>query len=600
MLGPDAYATLAILAVLFILLIISRLPVWVIFVGALTCAMTFGLASPDALLKGFSNPGVLSVAVLFMVAYGMYSTGAIIIIVDTLLGFPHTINQAFTRILFPIAGGSAFLNNTPLIAMMIPVIRDITRNLGLPASRFYIPLSFASILGGATTLIGTSTNLIIAGLVTDYLAPGTSGGPALQEIGMFTPTPVGLPVALIGIVFIILTAPYLLPEKTEQTNAKTTPGRLYEAKFIVGKSEGIDGKTLEEVGFSRPVGFEIKTIERPQTGRLEITPELQLQEGDIITFWTDSDTLPHLWSKIGLRTANETFELSSDRHLHHLVEVVISPKNPAAGKTISQIHTDKSSSFGGNLVALSRGGKPVISENKQTFILQGDNAILEVQDEFFYENRNEERFKLIRRLKGYHIKRTDRAAEATIITACMITTVALQWLPLLNAALLAVFAMLLTGCMSIGQATKSIDLQTIVILACAIGLESALTETGLSWAIADIIQSASGTDPYLALAAIFIGAVIMTNVITNPAAAAFMFPIAFNLAVDLGVSFMPFVIVLMLGCSYAFINPAGYQTNMMVYEPGGYTTRDYIRTGLPLTIIVGITTLLLTPIFFPF
>ncbi|WP_062399778.1 SLC13 family permease [Methanogenium cariaci] len=221
---------------------------------------------------------------------------------------------------------------------------------------------------------------------------------------------------------------------------------------------------------------------------------------------------------------------------------------------------------------------------------------------FFYENRNEERFKLIRRLKGYHIKRTDRAAEATIITACMITTVALQWLPLLNAALLAVFAMLLTGCMSIGQATKSIDLQTIVILACAIGLESALTETGLSWAIADIIQSASGTDPYLALAAIFIGAVIMTNVITNPAAAAFMFPpIAFNLAVDLGVSFMPFVIVLMLGCSYAFINPpAGYQTNMMVYEPGGYTTRDYIRTGLPLTIIVGITTLLLTPIFFPF
>ncbi|WP_062399782.1 SLC13 family permease [Methanogenium cariaci] len=224
MLGPDAYATLAILAVLFILLIISRLPVWVIFVGALTCAMTFGLASPDALLKGFSNPpGVLSVAVLFMVAYGMYSTGgAIIIIVDTLLGFPHTINQAFTRILFPIAGGSAFLNNTPpLIAMMIPVIRDITRNLGLPASRFYIPLSFASILGGgATTLIGTSTNLIIAGLVTDYLAPGTSGGPALQEIGMFTPTPVGLPVALIGIVFIILTAPLSPPGKNRTDQCK--------------------------------------------------------------------------------------------------------------------------------------------------------------------------------------------------------------------------------------------------------------------------------------------------------------------------------------------------------------------------------------------
>lgn len=600
MLGPDAYATMALLAVLFILLIASRFPVWILFVGALTAAMTLGLASPDALVKGFSNPGVLSLAVLFMVAYGMYSTGAIIIIVDALLGFPHTLNQAFIRILFPIAGGSAFLNNTPLVAMMIPVIRDITRTLGFSASRFYIPLSFASILGGATTLIGTSTNLIIAGLVTEQLAIGIPEGPSLQEIGMFTPTLVGLPVAIVGIIFIILTAPYLLPETKEHTNAKPGAGRLYEAKFIVEKSEGINGKTLDEVGFTRPVGFEIKNIERPETGPLEISPELLLQKGDIITFWTDSDALPHLWSKIGLRTANETFELSTKRHLHHLVEVIISPKNPATGKTISQIHADKSSFFGGNLVALSRGGKPVISKNGTTVILQGDNAILEVQDEFFYENRNEKWFKLVRRLQGYHIKRTDRAAEATIITACMVITVAFQWLPLLNAALLAVFAMLLTGCMSISQAAKSVDVKIITVLACAIGLESALTQTGLSCAIAEIIESASGTDPYLALAAIFIGAIVMTNIITNPAAAVFMFPIAYNLAENIGVSFMPFVIVLMLGCSYAFINPAGYQTNMMVFEPGGYTTIDYIRTGLPLTVIVGTITLALTPIFFPF
>ena len=182
----------------------------------------------------------------------------------------------------------------------------------------------------------------------------------------------------------------------------------------------------------------------------------------------------------------------------------------------------------------------------------------------------------------------------------MVIIVALQWLPLLNAALLAVFAMLLTGCMSISQAARSVDMKTIIIIACAVGLESVLTETGLSGAIAGIIESASGTDPYLALTAIFIGAIIMTNIITNPAAAALMFPIAYNLAADLGVSFMPFIIVLMLGCSYAFINPAGYQTNMMVYEPGGYSTMDYIRTGFPLTVIVGIITLGLTPLFFPF
>lgn len=591
---------MALLAVLFILLIATKYPAWILFLGTLTIAMTFGLAAPEALLKGFANTGVLSVAVLFMVAYGMYSTGAIIIIVDILMGFPHTLNQTLTRILFPIGAGSAFLNNTPLIAMMIPVVRDITRTLGLSASRIYIPLSFASILGGATTLIGTSTNLIIAGLVTDYLATGVSGGHHLQEIGMFTPTPVAAPTGIIGILFIILTVSRLLPEKTNQTNGKTPSKRLYEAKFIVSTSERINGKTLKEAGFARPMGFEIKTIYRPKTGKLTITDELQLQEGDSITFWTDSETLPHLWSKIGLKTANQTFELSNDRHLHHLVEVIISPRNPAVGKTISQIHSDKTSVFGGNLVAISRGGKPVVSENEGTVVRQGDNAILEVQDAFFYENRNEKWFKLIRRLRGFHIKRTDRAAVATTITACMIITVALQLLPLINAALLAVFAMLLTGCMDSRQAIKSIDFQTVVVLACAIGLESALTQTGLSGAIATVIESASGTDPYMALTVIFIGSIIMTNIITNPAAAAFMFPIAINLATDIGVCLMPFVIVLMLGCSYAFINPAGYQTNMMVFKPGGYSTRDYIRTGFPLTIIVGVSTLILTPIFFPF
>jgi Trk K+ transport system NAD-binding subunit len=364
-------------------------------------------------------------------------------------------------------------------------------------------------------------------------------------------------------------APRLLPGNTDSNNDTLPSGRLYEAIFIVEKSERMHGKTLEEVGFARPVGFEIKSIERPGTGHLQVTDDLRLQEGDRITFWAHTDTLPHLWSRIGLRTADQTFELSSGRHRHHLVEVIISPHNPAVGRRIEQIHAERTSLFGGNLVAISRGGKPVGSTNGNAIIRPGDNAILEVQDAFFYENRNEQWFKLIRRLRGFHIKRTDRAIVATVITMCMVTTVALQWLPLITAALLAVFAMVITGCMDIVHAVKSIDIPTIIILACAIGLESAVTQTGLSSAIASAIEMASGTDPYLALTAIFIGAVVMTNVITNPAAAAFMFPIAANLAADIGVSFMPFVIVLMLGCSYAFINPAGYQTNMMVFEPGG-------------------------------
>ena len=206
----DAWLTLAILVALFVMLIKTRLPAWIIFLGALTAALTLRLAPEEDLLKGFSNAGVITVGVLFMVAAGMYSTGAITLVADKLVGFPRSLTQAQFRILPPVAIGSAFLNNTPLVAMMIPVIRDLGRTAKLAVTRLYIPLSFASILGGASTLIGTSTNLIIAGLVIDQLASGTAP-PGMRELNIFDPAVVGIPAAILGITFIMLFSKKLLP-----------------------------------------------------------------------------------------------------------------------------------------------------------------------------------------------------------------------------------------------------------------------------------------------------------------------------------------------------------------------------------------------------
>lgn len=171
---------------------------------------------------------------------------------------------------------------------------------------------------------------------------------------------------------------------------------------------------------------------------------------------------------------------------------------------------------------------------------------------------------------------------------------------MLNAALLAVGAMLLSGCISIKAAWRSIEWETMVVLGAAIGLEAAVTQSGLSDAIANGLAFIGGDNPYIALAAVFLGAVFMTNVITNAAAAAFMFPIAISMSAKLGVNYMPFVIILMLGTSYAFINPAGYQTNMMVQTPGGYKFMDYVKVGLPLTIITGIVAIILAPLVYRF
>jgi len=226
--------------------------------------------------------------------------------------------------------------------------------------------------------------------------------------------------------------------------------------------------------------------------------------------------------------------------------------------------------------------------------------VAEVDDSFFFENRNEVEFSMTRRLTRERIQRWEKAAAASLITAGMVVVVALGWMSMLNAALLASGLMMLTGCLSLGSATRSIEVTTLVVIASAIGLEAAVTGTGLSGVIAGGLSAVGGDDPMIALVAVFVGCILMDTLITNVASAAFMFPIALALAGNLGVSFMPFAVTLMVGASCSFISPMGYQTNLMVYGPGGYKFVDYVRMGVPLSVLVGIVTVFLAPIVFPF
>jgi di/tricarboxylate transporter len=597
-LSIDAWITLALLVITFILLFATKLPPVVIFLGALTAAITLGLAPVTDLLKGFSNAGVITVGVLFMVAEGMYSTGAITLIADRIVGLPRTLTAAQVRILWPVAMGSAFLNNTPLVAMMIPVIRDIARSTRLSVSKIYIPLSYASILGGASTLIGTSTNLVIAGLIIDAIANLDAGALPIERVTIFFPTPVGLPAAIAGILFLLVAGPRLLPERREE-NGEEVERRLYRAEFFIAGDSYLRGKTVEASGLAHAKGFQLTSIRRSGGTESAIEPQLELREGDILAFSTDTGGLPALWATIGLTPLNTLSPADTERHCHRLVEVVISPKNSYLGRAIGTLPAPEEPSEL-KIVALSRSGAPPEDPLREVRIEAGDNAVLEVNDPFFYQNRNEQEYLIIKRLRGYRIKRVDRAFAATVIAGLMVVLAATGWMSILNAALLATFAMLATGCMSLWRAGRSIEWKTLVVLASAVGLESAVTASGLADAIAAVLADLGGGNPYAALTVVFIACLVMTNVITNAAAAAFMFPVAVSIAGDLGVSFMPFAAVLMLGTSYSFINPAGYQTNLMVLEPGGYETSDYIRVGLPLTIVAGIVVILLTPLVYGF
>jgi di/tricarboxylate transporter len=596
----DQYVTIAILALTFALLIKSKLPPVAVFVGALTLTITFRLAPLGDSLKGFSNPGMLTVGALLMVAAGMYRTGAITLISEKLIGRPRSVIAAQAKILPPVAIGSAFLNNTPLVAMFIPVIRDLAKISRLPAPRLYIPLSFASILGGTCTLIGTSTNLVVAGLVIDLLARNDPSTPPLRQIGMFDLTWVGLPAAIAGIVFMIFTSRFLLPE-TKEADSKAEITRLYGAEFRVTANSPLIGRTLEVLGYINPLGFKLLALKRNGVDEADIKPETKLQAGDVLVFSAMLEAIPDLWGTEGLEPVYGTGvrEMVTARHSHRLVEVVVSRRAKTLGRKIKELPLPEGR-IQASIIAISRGGGPIDGPMSEVRVKAGDVAVLEVGEPFFHENQRQMELSMVRRLTGTKIKRYDRAAYATLITIAMVVVVAFGWMTMLNAALLASGAMILTGCMNLRDAGRSLDFKTLIIIASAIGLEAAVTGSGLSDKVADVLTLIGGNNAYIALTVVFLGCIVMDTMITNVASAVFMFPIAIAMAANLGVNGMPFAITVMVGASCSFISPMGYQTNLMVYGPGKYKFTDFVKSGVPLTVVVGIITIILAPMVWPF
>jgi di/tricarboxylate transporter len=587
-----AWITLALLVVMLVLLVWNKLPIWLVFIGTLTVAMTLQLASPAALLKGFSNTGVITVAALYPVAAGMYATGAISLLSERIIGLPGSLTVAQLRILGPVSIVSAFLYNTPLVAMMIPAIRDVTRRTGLSASKLFMGLSYVALLGGTITLIGTSVNLIVAGLVSDAVAKGELA--AIKPIGLFDPAWVGLPATIAGVAYMILIGSRLLKDRTgSQAGVQK---RIFRSEFRIEDSK-LKGKTLAQVGLANPAGFTLESVARNGT-TVNPAPSAVLNAGDLLTFSTPADALPGLWTTIGLVPAYAT-KMATKRHEHQLVEVVLSAHSPAVGHRVGDLPLPDSP-YQLMLVGVSRNGQAPREPLADLRLEVGDAGVVEVDDAFFYENRRELDFILTKRLEGFRVQRIDRATVAIVITVAMIFLAATGITSMLNAALLAAMAMLLSGCLTIDRLWQSVDWQTIVIMGAAVGLESAITGTGLAREAANLFAAIGGGSPMIALAAVYVGTVLLTNIITNVAAAVLMFSVAVSLSTSLGVSFLPFAMVLMSGASHAFLNPAGFQTNLMVQKPGGYVFSDFSKVGIPLTLIVGLVVLLLAPLVYGF
>lgn len=585
----EAWLTLGV--VVFILggLAFTRIPADVAFLGGLTILLITGVLNADQALAGLANEGMVTVGVLYVVVAGLRETGGIQWISQTFWGRPKSLVGAQARLIGIVTALSAFLNNTPVVAMFIPAVTDWARRNRFSVSKLMMPLSYAAIIGGTCTLIGTSTNLVVNGLVTNHDLPSLS---------MFDITWVGLPCALVGFVYILVFSRSVLPDRVPVFTEVLDP-REYTVEMVVEPASPLVGKTIEQAGLRHLPGMFLAEIEREGRILPAVGPQEVLRAADRLVFVGVVESVVDLQKFRGLTPAtNQVFKLDSPRAQRCLIEAVVSNSCRMLHQTIRDGRFR--SVYNAVVIAVARNGVRIRKKIGDIILQPGDTLLLETTPQFLEQQRNSRDFFLVSRIEDSQPLRHEKASLAVFILAGMVAAVTIGWLSMLQACLVAAGLMILGRCCTPNNARRSVDWQVLIVIAAALGLGQALEVTGGAAVIAEQLGRISGGEPWIALAATYAITVLFTELITNNSAAALVFPIALATAERMEVSPMPFIIVIMMAASASFATPIGYQTNLMVYGPGGYRFFDYFRFGAPLTLLLGVTTVLIAPQVWPF
>ncbi|MCC5860208.1 MAG: SLC13 family permease [Ectothiorhodospiraceae bacterium] len=586
----EAWLTVAVVVSVLGVLSFSRTPPDVVFLGGVTVLLLSGVLTPAQAFGGLANQGLLTVAVLYVVVAGLQETGGIQWIVQRVLGRPRSLTHAQIKVMSPVAFLSAFLNNTPVVAMLIPAVSEWSRKFSLSNSKLMIPLSYAAILGGTCTLIGTSTNLVVNGLILERSPE--------HGLGMFDLAWVGVPVAAAGLLFILISSRWLLPDRRPALSQLSDP-REYSVEMLVDREGPLVGRTIEDAGLRHLTGMFLAEIDRNGTVIPAVSPQERLQGGDRLVFVGIVESVVELQKIRGLTPAtDQVFKLDGHRSQRNLVEAAVSATSPMVGRSIRDGRFR--SVYDAVVIAVARHGERIRQKVGDIVLQPGDTLLLEARPQFIEQNRNNRDFFLVSRVEESASPRHEKAPLALGILVGMVALVTAGLFSMLEAALLAAGGMLVTGCVRPANVYRNIDWSVLVVIAAAFGLGAAMHETGVAFAIAKYVVGLSGDLPWVNLVVVYLLTALFTAVITNNAAAVLMFPIALALAGDLGLSFMPFAVAVMLAASASFATPMGYQTNLMVFGPGGYRFADFLRIGLPLNLVTGVVAVLVIPLVWGF
>ena len=549
------------------------------------------LPTPDQAVAGFGNHGLITIGFLFAVVAGLEFTGGTQLATGRLLSRAKSLRTAQVRLLLPVASISGFLNNTPVVAALLPVVDDLGKRISQSTSRLLLPMSYAAILGGMCTIIGTSTNLIVREMFDDEVG---------QSLGFFEPAWVGLPAAIIGLVYIIYASPKLIPERKPAVSKSDDP-QQYTVEMQVDPDGPLVGMTIERAGLRNLPGLYIAEIQREDDVITAAKPKEKLRAGDALILVGALDSVVDLRKIRGLSAPDDQArKLQVPAWRRTLVEAVVSSRCSLLGKTVREGRFR--SHYNAAVVAVARGDEKLSGKIGDVRLQVGDVLLLETSPSFQHRQRELRDFYLVSAVEKDTIRRHEKAWVSITIMLVMVVLAALGYLEILTAALIAAIAMIGFRCCTTVEARRSVDWSVLIVIGAAIGIGAAMEKSGAAKAIANGLLTLAGDNPVMALAAAYLATMLCTELITSNADALLMSHIVSDTAAllpdgngGIGVSATPFVMAIMIAASASFLTPFGYQTNTMVYGVGGYRAGDYLKFGLPLSLIVFVVAMIVIP-----
>ncbi|MCL7748417.1 SLC13 family permease [Halalkalibacter alkaliphilus] len=544
-----------------------------------------GILTPADALKGFSNEGMLTVALLFIVAGAVKQSGTLNQLVVKALSTGKSPRMSLIRMMIPISGMSAFLNNTPIVVMFTPVVRKWCKDRNISPSKFLLPLSYAAIFGGTWTLIGTSTNLVIHGFM---LEKGMSG------FSMFQLAIVSIPASIVGILFMVTIGYKILPDRKTSEETFDESSREYLSEAIVETQSPLIGKSIENAGLRNLKGLYLIEVISNGERTAPVPSFYKIKENDRLIFTGLFSTIVELQNIRGL-----TVETGTDLKLEDLqngsaslVEAVVSHQSSLIQKTVKE--SKFRSKYDAGVVAVHRNDERINNKVGDIKLKPGDTLLLLANKDFLNRWSSSNDFYLLSPIDEPEIIDTKKSYIAIITLVLMILLASFEILPMFKAAVLAVVTLFLTKTVSFEGARKYIQFDVLIVIACAIGIGIALETTGAAELIANqFVQLTKGFGILGAVFVVYLLTSFFTEIITNNAAAVLMFPISLHIANQLSIDPMAFFVTIAIAASASFATPIGYQTNLIVYGPGGYRFSDYLKIGIPLNLLYLIVTVVI-------